>query len=603
MRVAVPGEVYTIDSVAEHPPTRNAELHLSEPARADYEGPGYSIEPGWEVRVARHRPDVVCLMFVNDGAMPADRLANWREMVRRIREQGAVPVLLSPFPVDDATHGGNHPGFHEKVLQNAAAVRALAEAEAAWFVDVAGLTLALDPPLRSLVCDGIHPDTDGQTAAIDGLLWVFGQMGLTRARPFIKGWVLAGPPASLEELLAAGVRPFRISQPDHPDPDHQDEKGFTLEAIRRNDEYGLLAVADGNGLALEAGVLLEFGWQASAESLRLALLLYGSDLAAPQVWDDGAGAWLSLGARPQPGGVRAEVPAAATVDGVAFVLVTGGVHAVLDAVALEIRGGAAVAAWRPSDARPAAYCLSSDHARPENLVRNADFAAGAEGVADSWRLTGEALANRPFRVPLAGVALGDSDDLCLASIARDVRVRPYDLLMVDGSQVGNDGAYRVKDVLGEGRCRVRRRPKATESGLHGELRHDDGCGLVPGGCCLELRAGGRAETALSLPPGATALDLSLFRRIYDPARLGTRDLPGRQSLVQVAFRGPAGGELGEPWQAAGGPDSYQWRKGTFSVPVPAGAASAVLVLGTTGPATAQYTGVFAAARVESPRGP
>jgi hypothetical protein len=150
MRVTVHGETYTIDSVAEHPPTRNTELNLVESARADYEGTDYQIEPGWEVRVARYRPQVVCLMFVNDGAMPEARLGNWREMVRRTRAMGAVPVLMSPFPVDDATHGGNHPGFHEKVRQNAAAVRALAEAERAWFVDVFQLTLALPPETSAL---------------------------------------------------------------------------------------------------------------------------------------------------------------------------------------------------------------------------------------------------------------------------------------------------------------------------------------------------------------------------------------------------------------------------------------------------------------------
>jgi len=38
MRVTIQGEVYTIDAVAEHPPTRNTELHLVEPLRADVEG-------------------------------------------------------------------------------------------------------------------------------------------------------------------------------------------------------------------------------------------------------------------------------------------------------------------------------------------------------------------------------------------------------------------------------------------------------------------------------------------------------------------------------------------------------------------------------------
>jgi hypothetical protein len=122
MKVTVNGETYTMDHVVEHP-KRVAELHLCEPARADYEGTDCVVEPGWEVRVARHKPDVVCLMYINDGDMPEAKQANWREMIRRIREMGAVPVLMSPVPVDDSAHGGNHPGSNQRYAKNAETVR------------------------------------------------------------------------------------------------------------------------------------------------------------------------------------------------------------------------------------------------------------------------------------------------------------------------------------------------------------------------------------------------------------------------------------------------------------------------------------------------
>jgi len=595
MQVNVHGEVYTIDAVAEHPPTRNSELHLVEPARADYEGTDYRIEPGWEVRVARYRPQVVCLMYVNDSEMPPARLANWREMVRRIHAMGAVPVLMSPFPPDDGTHGGNHPGFHAKAAQNAATVRELAAAEKAWFVDVFGLTLALDPPLRCQVGDGIHPDTDGQTAALDGLLWVFGQMGLTAARPFIKGWVLTGPPASPEALLAGGVRPFRISQPDHPDPDHQDEKGFTIAATRRNDEYGLIATADGAGVPVGPGILLRLGLERDAKPQPLSLRLVGERLRSPQVWHAGSAAWRTLAASPDAGGLRAEVPQDALREQTLDVLVTAEPDGLLDALCLEQDGAAAASPWQPAAVEPGPYVLESLHAQPGNLVPNADFAAGEPGLAERWDVTGAAV-NRPFRVPVAGLAFAGDKDLRVATFTSTPCARPYDLLVVHGSQSGNDGNYRVRDTLGPERVRLRRRAKAVEAGLAAELVHDDGCGLVPGGCCLEVGGGGQAATAFAVPASATAVDVAVFTRVFDPTRLGTRDLPGRQSDVALLFLNAAGNPLGTPWRLDAETDSFQWRKLQGTAPVPMGTAQARLTLTARGPGAVQYTGVCVRAR-------
>jgi hypothetical protein len=597
MRVTVNAETYTIDSLAEHPPTRNTELHLCEPARADYEGPDCTIEPGWEVRVARHRPAVVCLMYINDGALPAARLENWREMIRRCRAMGAVPVLMSPFPVDEVARGGSHPHFNEKVLQNAAVVRELAAAEKAWFVDVSALTLALDPPLRAQLNDGIHPDTDGQTAAINGLLWVFAQMGLLQARPFVKGWVLNRPPGPLEDLLAGGARPFHTSQPDHPDPDHQSEKGFTLAAIRGNDELGLIAAADGHRLAVGHGVLLQIGLEPDAAPRGLRLRLAGTGLLPPQVWDAATARWLALASSPAAAGLSAEVPLEALrKEQTLHLLITGTTDGALDAVTLDVAGAATPAAWRPSTAEPGPYVLGSDHARPDNLVRKADFAAGGAAAAETWQLRGDARINRPFSAPVEAVSFGSDADLRIATVTSLSPPRPYDLLVLRGSQVGNDGAYRIRADLGAGRVALRRRAKAAETGLNAELVHDDGCGLVPGGCCVEMGAAGRAETTVSLPPAATSLDLSLFTRVYAPTALGTRDLPAPQSRVTISFRARDGIEVGTPTTLASAPDSFQWQKRSHTVPVPPAATEALLTLSASGPDTVQVTGVYTAAR-------
>jgi hypothetical protein len=595
MKVTVGDQTYTIDYLAEHPPTLNTELYLVEPARGDYQGTSVSVEPGWEVRVARHRPDVVCLMFINDGALPAARLNNWREMLRRIRAMGAVPVLMSPFPVDEGARGGSHPAFNEKVLQNAAGVRDLAAAEKAWFIDVSALTLALDPPLRSQVGDGIHPDTDGQLAAIQGLLWVFGQMGLTQARPCLKGWVLNRPPAPLADLLAGGARPFHTSQPDHPDPDHQSEKGFSLDAIRRNDELGLIASADGHCLAIGHGILLRFGLEPDGAPRRLRLRLAGTGLLPPQVWDAAAAGWTVLQSSSDPVGLTADLPLAALREQTLHVLVTGAVAAGLDAVALDVDDAATPPAWRLSAAEPRPYLLESDHSRPDNLVGNADFAADPAGAADAWRLTGKASTNRPFRAPVAALSFDRDQDLRSATVTCDLPLRPYDLLLVRGSQAGNDGAYRVRADLGAGRFGLRRRATASEKGLSAELVHDDGCGLVPGGACLELGPAGRAETTVRLPPEATALDLSLFSRVYAPNALGPRDLPAQQSRVTLAFRARDGAEIGTAWTLEPSADSFQWQKLKGRVSLPPGAAEALLTLAAAGPDIVQYTGVYVAA--------
>ena len=646
MKVTVNGETYTMDHVVEHPKGK-AELHLCEPARADYAGTDCSVEPGWEVRVARHRPDVVCLMYVNDGDMPPAKQANWREMIRRSREMGAVPVLMSPVPVTDSAHGGGHPDGNRRFAENARVVREIAQEQRCWFVDVFNLYRLLDPPFRGVVYDGIHPDTDGSTCIVNGLAWVFTQMGLMDARPFIKGWALQANPGPLPALMRSGLRPFRISQPDHPDPDHQGEEGFTLQAIRQNDEYGLIAARDGACLPVGQGLLFRCapflpgpanpesagsragtGCGLSRDALArrsataregarprsVALRLAGSGISDVQVWNAAGGRWSPLALKEADGWAQATIPENTMEDGVFHVLVPGGTGALLDALAVDVRDDGPPAPWRPRDVAPSEYVLSSDHLRPDNLILNPDFVKGNPDAAEPWTLSGPipahisggseipwsggwngagaARVNRPFRKALDHLSFPDEKDLGLIELDPSAPARPFDVVEVSASIKGNDGPYRLIQDLGGGRWQSKKRAKAAEPGLRGILFHNDGCGLVPGDSCVEVSGDGTASQRGSLAPNARALRASFFYRVYDPKALGTRDVPASCAQVKITFFDAGDRPLGPPWVIADLVCSYQWQKAEADHPVPEGAVAFELSVRSTSAAVVQYTGCY-----------
>ncbi|OGV72527.1 MAG: hypothetical protein A3K19_32840 [Lentisphaerae bacterium RIFOXYB12_FULL_65_16] len=598
MKVTVNGETHTIDHIVEHPPKRNSELYLCEPARADYEGTDCAVEPGWHVRVASHRPDVVVVMYINDGEIPEPKRNNWREMLRRIRDMGAVPVLMSPFPVDDNAHGANHPGTNDRFAQNAAFVRAFAEEQKAWFVDVFNLTFALDAPLRCMVSDGIHPDTDGHTTIVNGLTWVFNQMGLANARPFIKGWALDDAPTDTTAPDATKARPFHTSQPDHPDPDHEVTAGFTLDAIRRNDEYGLIAKPDGDGVPLDKGLLFRCGLRNGATPERVVLRLTGTGLGTVRLWQPATERWANAESAVKDGWTETAVPAAVIHDGVFHVAVlpAAGEAPTLDAIEIKTPGAAPQVRWQPSPQPPSAYVLESDHARPNNLVRNAAFTQGGPGVADAWTFADGAAVNRPGKTALPELAILEERNRRVLQVKPGTAVAPraFDLIVVQGSAAGNDGPYRVRQDLGNNRCLVRRIAKAAETGLHGELIHDDGCGRVPGGGCVEVAGAGSATTQVQIPAGTRELAVSFFYRVCDPPKIGTRDVPERLARVTFTCRDAAGTPLGAPVEVSDLPCSYQWQKATLRQPLPEKTATVDLALRSASAVAVQYTGVYVA---------
>ena len=588
-KVMVNGQRYTIDYIVEHAGKPETELGVVEPIVADYEGPECWIEPCWEDRVAKFKPDVVSVMYINDGAMTGKKPDDWREMIARIRKLGAVPILMSPYPVDDKVKGGNHPGDNKKVAQNAAAVRKLAEEENCWFVDNFNLNLALDPALRGMVRDGIHPDTDGQQVTIDGLMWVYQQMGITRARPSFESWVLTGtgnPEADAYERDVA--RPFRTAQPDHPDADHQKTEGFTIDAFHRCDEYTVIsAVDDDYTLVVGHGVKLRIGFAAEKPVVNVAADIVGTNLESAQVWLPNKLGWADTLLAKTAGGWRVSVPAEALSENVFTVILRGGKGASIDYVAATADAAGPPQKWRPSEREPSPYDVVSEHARKDNLIADAAFTADET----AWKLQGEAWINRPYTADVGAVSFTADKARRRVELAMSGKARGFDLLTVSGSTQKNDGNYRIMTELAAGVFQTRKRNKAVETGLKATLTHNDGCGLVEGGSCVEVPSGGTAKQTVALPADHARLRVSLFHRAFEPKSRGTRDVPRQSTLVLARFLDVRGMAIGAGTIALEADASYQWRKLDDMLEVPATAVRLELSLRARS-STGQFTGIY-----------
>jgi hypothetical protein len=416
-------------------------------------------------------------------------------------------------------------------------------------VDVYNLTFALDPALRTIIHDGIHPDTDGQTVILDGLRWVFREMGLPTARPFVKGWYVGTPDQALSPAIPG--TPLRTAQPDHPDPDHQLTEGFSIAAFRRWDEYGLLAKPDGHALPFTHSLVFRVGLPNGAKArschvkgtgIRHVFACVAAKLVPLAMASDKAGLY------------QVDLLAEAVANGEFRLVLEGDGKASLDWLAVATDGHDAPR-WRAPDNEYREYRVEADHLQPGNRVVNPDFRTD-----EGWVLRDGAVLNRPFSRPVGPLAFADEQRSRLATLADPGPARAYDLLRVSGSTKGNDGAFRIRQTLGEGRFLTRRRNHGAEAGLSAILEHNDGCGLVSGGSCLELpRPDSVAEQRLSLPPGTRRVRLSLFHRAWDDQRLGTRDVPTVAARIVLA----SGGSFRE----LAAPSSFQWRKFAVELPV------------------------------------
>jgi hypothetical protein len=265
--------------------------------------------------------------------------------------------------------------------------------------------------------------------------------------------------------------------------------------------------------------------------------------------------------------------------------------ATLDAVALDA-ADASLAKNFETSAGDMEYTIESDDALSDNALLNSDLLRGERERAEQWTLSGAASVNRPFRQALARVSFVNEKDLRVMEFDPAVPARPFDVIEVSGSSKKNDGPYRILAAAENGRWLSRKRAKAVESGLRGVLLHNDGCGLVPGGCCLEVSGDGVASQRASLPDGALDLRASFFYRVYDPKSIGTRDVPEDCAQAKIAFFDCDGRPVGAPWLIAALPCSYQWQKAESEHAVPDRAMAFELSVRSASAKTVQYTGLF-----------
>ncbi|MCK5804027.1 MAG: hypothetical protein KAI66_14420, partial [Lentisphaeria bacterium] len=350
-------------------------------------------------------------------------------------------------------------------------------------------------------------------------------------------------------------RPLLTAQPDHPTPDRQLTEGFTIEAFRTNDEYGLITRKDDSRLPVANAVTIEFGLPPGTDPASLVLRWTGSNLTL-----------ADAPAKPttHEGEQRCPISAQSIVDQVVRVrLDATGTAAALDWIGLDVTTNGAGARWRAPDGIFREYEVESDHARPDNLVQN-------PAVTEDSHWTG-GLVNRPFRRELGPIRFNHEKDPRFAEIPAPGPLRPFDIVIVSGSKKGSDGRYGIRNRIDASHFRMRRRSKGDEAGLTAELVHNDGTPLVPGGCCLELRGEDTiARQTIKLPPNADKLRFSFLLRVMDAARLGTRDIPEPMLVgAELVFTGQDAKTILRTPLPIPKP-SYQWRKYGMVANVPKG---------------------------------
>lgn len=124
--------------------------------------------------VLAHKPDLITVEYVNDMAMPVERLrANWRSAIAQARQIGAEFVIITPHYVTPLWMGKEHSRGPE-VRANCLALRKLAAEEKVGLADAARRWELLEfegVPYEILLKNGInHPDDRGHALFVDELM-------------------------------------------------------------------------------------------------------------------------------------------------------------------------------------------------------------------------------------------------------------------------------------------------------------------------------------------------------------------------------------------------------------------------------------------------
>lgn len=538
---------YTIDRIVVRSYKDSASsIWLTEPAREDFSGTDYAIEPGWRVRVRERRPDYACFMYsVNDtGWRPEQFRAHVREMARRVGEMpgryGAPcrPVFLSGFPLMSKDRGGSHPGANAQVAVRAEDLRDVCAEEGIPFGDVFSYLMTMDAQSTSVWVDTVHPTTDGSLPALLALREILAGLGVLANPYYVRGFRWEGDNATAPDT---GARtPFSTSQPDYAADGKDNEALFDLAAIDARDEYGRLEQADGRFVESEKALLLQMGIGDPALVEAAAVELVTGTPVRSSVFDWTAGRWGELG----DGRLDRTRVADCCRDGSLWVLLQPADGPVkLDYVAVVLEGAMQPFAPRP---RPDATVwpepeLLTYPGQDGNLLPNGDLTAATDGPT-GWEGHGEEAVYVRAGVVAEGTGAFVLDrrvDLFRAPGQRfTTTARPLDMLQVSGGGEDASGDFLVSQVVDDETLRVRRFPAESADGLSFELLRSSGCAPVPGGCALQCAGESCWEaTATGLPAGDYRL--SVFYRAYAPGQMSARYCPGQAARLTVAHGGSA----------------------------------------------------------------
>lgn len=533
-RIRLGAQVYTIDRIEQtRQRERRSTLWITEPAKEEFAGNDYAIEPGWRARVAERRPDYACFMYsVNDtGATASEFRARLDEIVRRCRDAGLQPIFLSGFPLMDAAKGGAEPGDNRKVDLRATELAAFCKSNGVPFGDVFHALMQLDAPLTSVWVDMVHPTTDGSITALNALRGLFRDLGLAERPYFVRGYrsrsTLVPPDDSLQ--------PFSTSQPDYTADNKPNDNLFDLAAIQQRDEYGLIAAADGAAVESATPIVLRFGVGPATPAVAKVVVVGESRVS----WFDArSGAWQEI-ARGR-GALSARLPARSG-PGLVWLAVSGEGKVALDYAAVTVEGEV-----------PPAPLRSSPGTIGWPAPGDRDGSAGGKMIpAESWRkIGGRAVVLRGgVVVEGTGGFEGDVrvDRFKSAGEPFAPAVRPLDTLQILDGPEEVRGNYLVGRVEDDRSIRVRRFLPKPVAGLKFAIVRSSGCTAVAEKNWLQCSGDSYWEATVSnLAPGQYRL--GFCHRAYNPTVMTARMIPGR--LVRVR----AAGNVAEP------ETSFQWQR-------------------------------------------
>lgn len=538
MTVRLGQQEYTLDHIETTDyAKRNCNMVLAEPAREDFSGTDYQFEAGWRVRVAEVKPRYACFMYsVNDaGRTSEDFKAKLAEIVRHCREAGIQPIFLSGVPMMDAAAGGSHPGSVETSARRAQDLQEFCTQERLPYGDVLRTLMKLDGQHTAEWVDTIHPTTDGSMPAMWALRHILTELGVAQNPYYMR--CHRAPDKGLPDPVSGALLPISTSQPRYDRNNRPSESGFTLEARRLCDEYGLLAEPDGEALTSDRPVILKFGVGDAKKITGGELNLAVAGPVSVSLYDCQSCRWREIGS----GKGRFTVPLTeaqlrtAAHEGALFVGVVAN-EIELDYAGLKLAGDLQSFTPEPS-AKPIMWPAPGqfDWSDARNLLPNGAFMEAAVGVPVGWRAmgTGATYIGNNAVARGSGEFRGDRlNQFHCAGQKFTQTVRPLDVLQIAEGPDGCAGRFLVASVTNDEELVLRRLAKGAAT-VNFEIIRSSGCPAVPGGCAVEA-CGDAGWEATTQRLAAGTYRLSFFCRAFDPKNMTAKARPGAVAEVTVA---------------------------------------------------------------------